>query len=561
MMGKKSLLQNGILLAAVALSSLSSKMMAAEADASNNAVAVKVVGGNDAPKGKYPYYVKMTDIGCGAALVSSSAVLTAAHCGNQKGKQLIVDALFYDDNKSIKEGGERRTCVEYVADPTYDDKGDGLFNDFSLCRLNKPVTNKSVLQINSNPNWPPPSTDLTVIGLGVLRENGYTPSRLQQVQVPLVSTQDCKAAYGNGAIRQAENICAGKENKDSCQGDSGGPLIYRRNNQDYHVGTVSWGNGCADRRYPGVYSRTSFRFNWIKSIVCDRFNDKDATLCDGNDNGPQTGDDDDDDDNDNGCDGKGGKLLSVKLVTDKYPGETSYTVSDSNTGSSLLDGKNFDKQFKLYQESKCIEAGTCFGFEIKDDYGDGLTEGKEGSYELSLDGTVIKSGKNFGDIDTHNACIEGNDNQDNNVPNDDRPTDDDNDDAMFQNDDRPFDDYFYNNDDDNDDNGPNDDSPFDDYYYQDYYDDFFGFKKQTTAEPTPMPTPPPTPDPTPQPTPPPTLKPKNCKNKKKGLFKVKGLKKKWTCKKIKKKKKCNFKEKKNGQLLSSICGFSCKNCN
>ena len=39
------------------------------------------------------------------------------------------------------------------------------------------------------------------------------------------------------------------------QGDSGGPLIDKLNN--VLVGVVSWGDGCAVKGYPGVYSRIS----------------------------------------------------------------------------------------------------------------------------------------------------------------------------------------------------------------------------------------------------------------------------------------------------------------
>jgi len=53
-------------------------------------------------------------------------------------------------------------------------------------------------------------------------------------------------------------------------GDSGGPLIIKGNSptEDVLVGTVAWGIGCADARYPGVYSRTSAFIAWIFDQVC-----------------------------------------------------------------------------------------------------------------------------------------------------------------------------------------------------------------------------------------------------------------------------------------------------
>lgn len=54
-------------------------------------------------------------------------------------------------------------------------------------------------------------------------------------------------------------LCAGylKGGQDSCQGDSGGPLVY----MGKQIGVVSWGKGCADPGYPGVYTDIT-KFTW-----------------------------------------------------------------------------------------------------------------------------------------------------------------------------------------------------------------------------------------------------------------------------------------------------------
>ena len=99
-----------------------------------------------------------------------------------------------------------------------------------------------------------PPTVLTVIGWGTTTTGKPRyPNELREVDVPAVNDATCGGAYG-ASLDAATMVCAGAPNIDSCYGDSGGPLFFRNNGAPVQVGIVSWGNGCAKRKFPGVYS-------------------------------------------------------------------------------------------------------------------------------------------------------------------------------------------------------------------------------------------------------------------------------------------------------------------
>lgn len=84
--------------------------------------------------------------------------------------------------------------------------------------------------------------------------------------MPIVDREDCELAYKNVNPVTSRMICAGDfgvGGKDSCQGDSGGPLSA--NGTLY--GIVSWGMGCGQPEYPGVYTNVAALRSWILETI------------------------------------------------------------------------------------------------------------------------------------------------------------------------------------------------------------------------------------------------------------------------------------------------------
>jgi hypothetical protein len=71
------------------------------------------------------------------------------------------------------------------------------------------------------------------------------------------------------SISRQKMMCAGHSlpNRDSCYGDSGGPLLDKVTGEQ--VGIVSFGKGCGDPDFPGVYTRVSKYTSWIHDRICE----------------------------------------------------------------------------------------------------------------------------------------------------------------------------------------------------------------------------------------------------------------------------------------------------
>lgn len=93
---------------------------------------------------------------------------------------------------------------------------------------------------------------------------------LQQVSVPIVSNHTCREAYSEETITD-NMVCAGYSDggKDTCHGDSGGPLMVQDGDTWHLAGITSWGQGCAEPGYYGVYTRISQFTDFIYEYMSD----------------------------------------------------------------------------------------------------------------------------------------------------------------------------------------------------------------------------------------------------------------------------------------------------
>lgn len=230
----------------------------------------RIVGGTSARIADYPFIASLQldrQHFCGAAILSSRYLLTAAHCTDTilpRELRVRVGSSYH------KLGGQIHLVAKIHQHPRYNEMT--LDYDISILELTTDITNPRVRTIKPVNKTPAAGTMAEVIGWGTKqrvfarRREPTFANKVRAVKVPIVAQSLCRLAYYAEMIITDNMLCAGYlgyGRKDSCQGDSGGPMVVA----DQLVGVVSWGFGCGDGQYPGVYTDVASLQEFIRSVI------------------------------------------------------------------------------------------------------------------------------------------------------------------------------------------------------------------------------------------------------------------------------------------------------
>lgn len=251
-------------------------------------VGAEIINGAPIPITEAPWQVALLFAGepndydaqfCGGSIIDTRWIATAAHCIVLPGiiSPAQVQVLAGVADLTNPGAVPRSNVAQIVVRPDYSLITDA--NDLALLKLTTPLdlsgATRRAIALPDDPAWPTAGTAALISGWGSTSTTDPPdyPSDLQGATVEVQTDPGAATCGLYGAGYDPDTmLCAGHVTApvtDTCQGDSGGPLAIDVAGTWTLAGITSFGQGCADPDYPGVYTRVTTYTSWIEETIDD----------------------------------------------------------------------------------------------------------------------------------------------------------------------------------------------------------------------------------------------------------------------------------------------------
>lgn len=217
---------------------------------------------------------------CGGTLITSAAVLTAAHCLFDSGAPIVPARVIIQLGKYNLQFNDGNVAEYQVYEIVMHENYNNLeYNDdIALLKLSQVVAFTQFIQPCCL--WPAEQADLDyvvnqkgyVIGWGI-QEDDDLADTLTEATMPIIDSFTCLNSNRDffGAVLSNTNYCAGYKNGTSvCNGDSGGGMFLKLDRIWYLRGLVSFSavredkNVCNPLEYV-VFTDVAKYLDWIQA--------------------------------------------------------------------------------------------------------------------------------------------------------------------------------------------------------------------------------------------------------------------------------------------------------